>query len=311
MPLTTLVVCCDPQLLQKIIPVFEVAGIETDVCTRTEDAEQKLAATRYDATLIDFASLAGAREVLDRVRRSGSNHSAVTFAIVSEITTPREAAALGASFVLEKSFSQEWLLRNLHAAQGLMAVENRRYYRHGVDFGAWLQRPSDRMGELPVSITDISQGGLGLRSAVALAESTTLELRFTLPGASAVDAQARVVWCHGGRAGLQFTKMSSKSRAMLVDWLMEQYERTQPPLPAVPPSMSQSTAGALASYGRRLLCHAFAQNLPIAWKCSDCGWKTSIKLDETRWRYANEPPENVVSSFRQHECSQFPRERMQ
>lgn len=305
MALSTLVVCCDPQLLRKVVPVFELAGIDTDVCTRAEDAEQKLAARRYDATLIDCAGLPGARTVLDNVRRSPANRSTVTFAIVSEITSPREAAMLGASFVLDSSFSQEWLLRSVRAAQGLMAQENRRYYRHPADFVVWVQRPGDRSGEIPVTATDVSQGGLGVVSTLPLVEHSMVELRFTLPGDSPIDAQAEVLWARGGRAGLQFSRLSSKSRARLVAWLMEQYERTQPPLPAIPQSMSVNPRPeALTGMGRRLLCHAFAQNLPIAWKCSACAWRISIRLEDTRWRYANEPPVQVVSGFESHDCTQ-------
>ena len=306
MALNTLVVSCDPQLLQKIIPVFELAGIGTEVCTRAEDAQAKLAGTRYDATVIDCASLPGARGVLDDVRR-GSNRSAVTFAIVSEITSPRDAAMLGASFVLEKSFTQDWLLHNLRAAQGLMASENRRYYRHPVDFIVWIQRPGDRAGEVPVSAVNLSQGGLGIQTTLTLTERSRVELRFTLTGDSTVDAQAEVLWSREGQAGLQFTRMSSKSRARLVAWLMDQYERTQPPLPSLPASVGAAPRPEnVVLAGRKLLCHAFAQNLPIAWKCNKCGWRHSIKLEETRWRYANEPPEQVVSAFESHECTQHP-----
>ena len=134
-----------------------------------------------------------------------------------------------------------------------------------------------------------------------------VELRFTLPGESPIDAQAEVLWAREGHAGLQFTRLSSKSRARLVAWLMDQYEHTQPPLPAIPQSMSMGPRpDALTNLGRRLLCHAFAQNLPIAWKCSACGWRFSIRLEETRWRYANEPPAQVVSEFDTHDCSQHP-----
>lgn len=309
MALTTLVVCSDPQLLCKVIPVFELAGIDTEVCTRAEDAQRKLATRRYDATLIDCAGLAGARAVLDDVRRSPTNRSNVTFAIVSEITSPREAAMLGASFVLDSSFTQEWLLRSIRAAQGLMSQENRRYYRHPVDFVVWLQRSKDRGAEIPVTATNLSQGGLGIHTTLPLEASSIVELRFILPGAdrSTLDAQAEVLWVQGPHAGLQFTRLSSKSRARLVAWLMEEYERTQPPLPSIPMSMGVAPRPeALATMRRRLLCHAFAQNLPIAWKCSDCAWRISIRIEETRWRYANEPPAQVVSGFEAHDCAQHP-----
>jgi hypothetical protein len=79
---------------------------------------------------------------------------------------------------------------------------------------------------------------------------------------------------------------------------MEQYERTQPPLPAIPQSMGSAPRPDASGMRRRLLCHAFAQNLPIAWKCSECAWRTSIRLEETRWRYAN--------AFDSHDCAQHP-----
>jgi hypothetical protein len=266
-----------------------------------------LATTRFDAALIDCASLAGSRGVLDSVRRSGTNRSSVTFAIVSEITSPREAAMLGASFVLEKSFSQDWLLRSLRAAQGLMAQENRRYFRQHVDFVAWIQRPKDRSGELPATCDDLSQGGLGIVTTMALEPGSTVDIRFNL-GASTIDAQAEVMWSRNGRAGLRFARMSTKSRSALVTWLMDEYERTQAPIPAIPPAMNAAAARQERALieGRRLQCHAFAQNLPIAWKCTECGWRTAIRLEQTRWRYANEPPEQVVADFQAHDCAQHP-----
>lgn len=213
---------------------------------------------------------------------------------------------LGASFVLEKSFTQDWLLRSLRAAQGLMVVENRRYFRHPADFVAWVQRPGDRSGEVPVTVCNISQGGVGIRSAHPFAAHSLVELRFTLPGDATVDAQAEIAWTKEGEAGLQFTRMSSKSRLRLVAWLMAQYDQTQPPPPSVPASMSVAADSALP-HGRKLLCHAFAQNLPIAWKCRDCGWRYSIKLEDTRWRYANEPPQEVLLAFNDHDCAQHPK----
>jgi len=307
MALSTLVVSCDPAILQRVIPVFDLAGIDTEVCTLATDAERKLACRRYDATLIDCTSLPGAREVLDGVHR-GSNRSAVTFAIVSEITSPRDAAALGASFVLEKSFTQDWLLRSLRAAQGLMVVENRRYYRLNVDFVAWVQRPTDRGNEKAITVTDISQGGIGAHTPLAFEPNVTVELRFTLPGdAAPIDAQAQAAWCSQGRVGLQFTRMSTKSKARMVAWLMAQYDKTQPSVPAIPASMNTAAPEPPARRGRKLLCHAFAQNLPIAWKCNDCGWRYSIRMQDSLWRYANEPPQEVVLAFEGHDCAHHPK----
>ena len=306
MALHSLVVSCDPAVLQRVIPVFDLAGIDTEVCTRAEDAERRLSLQRYDATLIDCSSLPGAREVLDGVRRSGTNRLSVTFAIVSEITTPREAAALGASFVLEKNFTQDWLLRSLRAAQGLMVVENRRYYRHNVEMIAFVQRSGER-DESAISVTDISQGGIGAVTPLPFQDKSQVELRFTLPGEEGpIDAQAQVVWAREGRLGLQFIRMSTKSKARLVNWLMMQYDQTQPSIPQIPVAISGSAERAMTP-GRKLMCHAFAQNLPIAWKCNECGWRYSIRLDETRWRYANEPPQEVVLAFQDHDCDQHPK----
>ncbi len=303
MPLSTLVVCSDAQLLQRMIPVFEVAGIETDVCTRAADAEARLNTTKYEAVLVDCAGLAGAQEVLDQVHRAGANRSSVTFAIVSEITTPREAASLGASFVLERSFSQDWLLRSLRAAQGLMLIEQRRYYRQPVDLLVWLQKPGGE--EIALTATDLSQGGMGVRTPHSLAPRGKVDLRFELPDGSAVNAEAEVAWTREGRAGLQFSRLPRPCRSKLTEWLLQERDKVEPAPPTIPASMN-APGTRVPSVGRRLLCHAFVNNLPVAWKCSDCAWRHSIRMDESRWRYANEPPESVVQAFDSHDCAQQP-----
>lgn len=307
MPLRTLVVGSDPQLLQKLIPVFELAGIETDVCTAPADARQRLAQTKYEAVLVDCAGLAGAVDVLLDVHRLGSNRSSVTFAVVSEITTPKEAAALGASFVLERSFTQDWLFRSLRAAHGLMLVEKRRYYRHPLDVVVWVTRTDGKGGELPATTLDLSQGGIGFRMVAPPPLKTEVDLRYDLPGAGTVHARGEIAWVKPdeGTVGVQFTRLSRQARAQVVDWLVQQMDKAEPPSPPIPASMSAAGRQEPTS-GRRLLCHAFANNLPVAWKCGQCAWRHTIRLDETRWRYVNDPPEAVVRDFEQHDCAAHP-----
>ena len=55
---------------------------------------------------------------------------------------------------------------------------------------------------------------------------------------------------------------------------------------------------------RRLLCVAFINQLPIAWKCTHCKWLFRLEIADSQFRYNYRPPENIVEAFRQHHCAE-------
>src|SRR5205814_6328819 len=80
----------------------------------------------------DCDDVAGASETFKQMRGVPANRKTIGFAIVNGVTTLQQAFEMGANLVLDKPLSAERVTRSLRAAQGLMAHERRRYYRHPV-----------------------------------------------------------------------------------------------------------------------------------------------------------------------------------
>jgi hypothetical protein len=128
---------------------------------------------------------------------------------------------------------------------------------------------------------------------------TRVEVEFQIPGSSQISCEAQLVWSDGqGRGGLVFTRISQRLKQQFVDWLKGEWERTHPAPFPIPLSLPKEILP-----GRSLKCHAFIKQLPVAWKCSACGWIGSIPVESSSWRFAADPPGHVIESFERHTCS--------
>jgi len=291
-----LVACGYAPLVERIVPCLDVAGIAASVCTQVSDAERRVLTSKYDAIVVDCENLAQGRETLQQVRQSPSNRNCVTFAI-SETTDPNNAWA---NFLLSPHFSEEHLLQALQYARSLMVAEQLRYYRHPVNLMARLTGGS-RLQDEPIPISNLSQGGMLIKPPVLLSLGSRVELRFQLPGAKPISAEAEVVWTmDDGRAGVGFTRITREAKESLVAWLSEQWVVASTPLPPIPDTLG---GWQRRNFGTRLLrCHAFLKQIPVGWKCSHCRWQMLIPVEESSWRYENNPPSSILEAFEQHAC---------
>jgi len=78
--------------------------------------------------------------------------------------------------------------------------------------------------------TNISEGGVFIRSGISMPQDSEVEMVLWLPGRTPIRAIGRVVWSQDARAlpsgimpggGLRFTEMHPADRAMLHDYLGE------------------------------------------------------------------------------------------
>jgi len=86
----------------------------------------------------------------------------IGFAIVNGVTTVQEAFEMGANFVLDKPLAAERLTRSLRAAQGLMAHERRRYYRHPVATSVHINFGTETNEHLGTTV-NLSEGGFAAK----------------------------------------------------------------------------------------------------------------------------------------------------
>jgi len=229
MPLAALLLSRDDEVIRMLRRVLQDLAIELLVCTGSDDAMRQLARRKFDAVIIDCDDVHGALDALRSVRRTSSNKTSTTFAIINGITSVQGAFQMGANLAMEKPISPDRAKHSFRAAQGLMEAERRRYYRHHVDMPVTLHFEKE---EYRVTATDLSSGGMAIRVKTPLPEHKLASVAFTLPGTAArIEANARVAWADKeGRAGIRFEKIPSNCRTRLEKWFEEQLPGSSGPL---------------------------------------------------------------------------------
>jgi DNA-binding response OmpR family regulator len=136
MPLESLLLTRDPEVIRVLQPALERLSVEVEVCRGVSSGQEILRTEKFDAIIVDCDDLKGALTVLESLRKSASNRNSVTFAILNGGTTTQWAFQLGANFVLQKPISVLNANRCFSAAINFMIREQRRYFRHPAEIPA-------------------------------------------------------------------------------------------------------------------------------------------------------------------------------
>jgi|SRR5579864_3210259 len=225
MTLESLLLSRDPELVRILRPALDKLAIETTICQKPKEAVEILLSQKFDAVIVDCDDLTGGLEVLQGLRKTPTNRTSVTFAVLNgKKTTTQEAFGLGANFVLQKPISGLNASRCFNAALNAMVRERRRYFRQPVEITVKVTLPDK---ELKASATNISEGGIALLLREALPKGAKPRLQFLLPGSNtSIDVVAEVAWADiKGRAGLRFHNVPKRTQELLEAWLNEQMEK--------------------------------------------------------------------------------------
>jgi hypothetical protein len=215
MALQALLLSNDPEVHRTIRRVLDAANIDLDLSNNADQARHILLRRKYDALLVDCDDMPHGPLVLKELRLGKSNKSCIAFAVVNGKTN----IEMGANFVLDKPIALDRATRSVRAAQGLIMRERRRYHRHLVKAtGAILV---DQGAELPLNITNISQGGISIECSRRLDEGGAARVRLQLPGTKrSLDIKGEVAWSTPeGRAGIRFQVLSAEAKKELDIWL--------------------------------------------------------------------------------------------
>jgi len=219
MALQALLLSRDPEVQRTIRRVLESANIDLDLSQNLEQTRMALSRRKYDTFFVDCEDLQIAATVLKELRQGKSNRNCIAFALVNSRTTIQQAFEMGANFVLDKPISLERATRSVRAAQGLIMRERRRYHRHLVKATGAIM--VDSGNEVPVSITNISQGGISIECSRQLDQGGAARLRFQLPGAKhTLEVKGEVMWSTpDGKSGIRFQVISVDMKKELDKWL--------------------------------------------------------------------------------------------
>jgi CheY-like chemotaxis protein len=223
MALECIAITRDQQSVDILRHALEQLSTTLEVCRGLNSGQDVLQSQKYDGVIVDCDDLRGGLSLLQELRRTASNKTSVSFAMLNGSST-KTAFEMGANFVLQKPLVPITTLRCFSAAFGQMTREKRRYFRVAVEMP--VRVVFEKGGEINASATNISEGGMAIVIAGPLPKKEISLVQFTLPTTSnTLQAKAVLAWADGsGHAGLRFLNLPQLSQEHLERWLSTRME---------------------------------------------------------------------------------------
>jgi CheY-like chemotaxis protein len=222
-----LLVSNDAAAIKHLSEAMQPLAMSPEVCFEVPTALGLLNRKKFDAVIVDLQLGSQASSIVEKVRLSPSNRTAVIFAISDSDTETASAFKAGSNFVLRRPLSLPSIDRSLKVAYGLIVRERRRYFRCPVEIPATISRPA--MAEIHGQTLNISEGGMAVNTSVSLAPGVKVQVHFTLPARkSRFVVDAAVCWCKEKYLGLQFSALSPQLTSELQEWLARRLEESLP-----------------------------------------------------------------------------------
>ena len=224
-----LLICKDSAAIQQVAEGTQQFAIATEVCNEVSMALRLLNRQRFEAVVVDFG-LDPAGEILEQVRLSPSNRTAVTFAIAGPTKSdslPVQPNQVQPNFWIERPLSASTVGRTFKAAFGLIVRERRRSFRCPVTFPAAILANGK---ERNCQVVNISESGMAIAESGSLKPGGMLKVVFTLPGqVDPFTFESEVCWFdEKGRAGLRLVTMPPDQKSTLQQWLAAKLEEYMP-----------------------------------------------------------------------------------
>jgi hypothetical protein len=126
----------------------------------------------------------------------------------------------GAHVVLRKPVTNQGIAQSLKTAYSQMLLDHRRHVRYALMTPVMATHRSRET--IPLTVTDIGDGGVGLKVKQSIAVGDELSFRLQLPGArKEIYVQVRVVWTREhSAAGCEFLAIPPVDVDALHEWLM-------------------------------------------------------------------------------------------
>lgn len=218
-----LLVSRDPQVVCTLNPVLDDLSISTKVCLSPSRAASELQAGSTDLIVIDWEEDDSASELLQDIQKSDVARKKTVVAVSAQ-----DRAIPGTHLVLRKPVTAESGAKSLKLIYSRMLRDHRRHSRYAVMAPVIATVGRDRL--VPVNITDIGDGGLGLSSREELAVGDILSFRLLLPNARrAIYIEARVLWTREYNiGGCEFLRIPPVDLDILHEWLKSKCQVKKP-----------------------------------------------------------------------------------
>lgn len=222
-----LLVSNDAVTIKQLGESIQQLAMSREVCVEVPAALVLLNRRKFDAVIVDLKLGSEASAVLEQVRRSPSNRTAVIFAVSGSDGEAASAFKAGSNFVLRRPLSVTSIGRQLKVAYGLILRERRRYFRCPVKIPAVICGAG--MPEVHGQTLNISESGMAIATSLSLRPGLKVQVNFTLPGhESRFVVRATICWRKETYLGLQFISVSPRQTSELQEWLAQRLEESLP-----------------------------------------------------------------------------------
>ena len=221
MTLSSLVVSRDWQEVGVLECILGGLHIEVDIESEPEKASRKLTKSKIDALIVD-CDLTGTTKILEGVRDT-PHPTCVPLVIVSGSCSQNRLESMGANFIFKKPISVEQAVHTLSAARNIILDGRLRYHRQTMEIPVTLSCGSKTC--IDAKLTNLSQGGIGVRVDSPIPMNGPLRISFDLPRSKMrVKSLGKVAWTDPeGNAGIRFVQISRRVKRDLQLWLEQQY----------------------------------------------------------------------------------------
>ena len=225
---TALVVCKDVRARQLIVESLQPLAIRPEICEEVSSAISVLDRRKFEAVIVDLLLGEGALAIMEQLRFSPGNRTAVSFAITTGNGVLDSGARPASTFELRRPLSAASVTQALRAAFGLIVRERRRYFRCPLAVPILVRAREPK--EFLCQTVNISEGGVAVSTRTMPDSTIPAAVRFSLPERSSqLFAGTRVRWRgQGGLVGLEFQSMDPPQRSELQEWLARKLDETLP-----------------------------------------------------------------------------------
>ncbi|MGC2473879.1 MAG: PilZ domain-containing protein [Candidatus Sulfotelmatobacter sp.] len=216
-----LLVTPDPTVFSTMEGILQELSIATKVCPYPSNAAHLLAEGSTDLVVIDLEA-EDSSEFLRQIRALTRQKPTVLAVSAGDCVVP------GVHVILRKPLTRESGVTSLKAAYSRMVLDYRKHTRFAVMTP--VVATDDDKRTLPITVTNIGEGGVGITSVETLRIGGILSFRMRLPELkNEISIQARVLWTRPyGAAGCEFVHVAPFDLHLLHAWLESRYRIKKP-----------------------------------------------------------------------------------
>jgi hypothetical protein len=221
-----LLVSRDPQVICTLNHVLDNLSISTRHCLSPSKALNELRDSNADLVVIDWEEDRSASDLIEELQKVDLTRKKTVLAVSAV-----NRRIPGTHFLLQKPITAETGAQSLKMVYARMLRDYRRYARYAVMTPVIATTGENQL--VPLTITNIGDGGVGVSSKERLGVGDILSFRVLLSGARrAIYIEARVLWTREyGVSGCEFIRIPPVDLDILHEWLKSKCRIKKPFIP--------------------------------------------------------------------------------